>query len=63
MTGNPEVPWSLAWAILVLAAYGQVIESLQRRLVSMPDLQAIEDTSTVLLALDVEHALLALGVR
>jgi hypothetical protein len=58
-------PWSLACAILALAAYGQNTESLQRRLASMPDLLAIEDTSTlalVLLALDVERALLELGV-
>jgi len=58
-------PWSLACAILALAAYGQNTESLQRRLTSMPDLLAIEDTSTlalVLLVLDVERALLELGV-
>jgi len=62
---NLMAPWSLAWAILALAAYGQATESLQRRLASIPDLQAIEDTSTLalsLLALDHERALLDLGV-
>ena len=57
-------PWSLAWAILAMAAYGVDIEPLRRRLASMPDLQAIEDTSTlavILLALDVKRALLDLG--
>ena len=61
-----NAPWSLAWAILALAAYGQDTRSLQRRLASMPDLQAIEDTSTLalaLLALDQERALLDLGVK
>ena len=58
-------PWSLAWTILALAAHGRSSESLQRRLASMPDLQAIEDTSAlalVLLALNHERALLDLGV-
>ena len=57
-------PWSLAWAILAMAAYGVDIEPLRRRLASMPDLHAIEDTSTlavILLALDVKRALLDLG--
>ena len=60
-----KAPWSLAWAILALAAYGRAIESVQRRLASMPDLQAIEDTGTlalVLLALDLGRAFLDLGV-
>jgi hypothetical protein len=58
-------PWSLAWAILALAAYDQDTKSLQQRLAYMPDLQAIEDTSTlalVLLALDPNRALLDLGL-
>jgi hypothetical protein len=62
---NLNAPWSLAWAILALAAYGQDVTTLQRRLTSMPDLLAIEDTSTlalVLLALDHNQALLDLGV-
>ena len=60
-----NAPWSLAWAILALAAYDQDTKSLQHRLACMPDVQAIEDTSTlalVLLALDHERALLDLGV-
>jgi len=51
--------------ILALSAYGQTTESLKRRLACMPDLQAIEDTSTlalVLLALDHERTLLDLRV-
>jgi hypothetical protein len=61
-----NAPWSLAWAILALAAYGQDTRSLQGSLASMPDLQAIEDTSTLalaLLALGQERALLDLGVK
>jgi hypothetical protein len=61
-----NAPWSLAWAILALAAYGQDTKSLQRRLASMHDLQAIEDTSTLalaLLALDQDRALFDLGVK
>jgi len=60
-----DAPWSLAWTILALAAYGQDVTTLQRRLASMPDLLAIGDTSTlalVLLALDHNQALLDLGV-
>jgi hypothetical protein len=53
-----SAPWSLAWAILALAAYGQDTESLERRLASMPDLLTIEDTGT----LDHERALSDLGV-
>jgi hypothetical protein len=61
-----NAPWSLAWAILALAAYDQDTKLLQQRLACMPDLQAIEDTSTLalaLLALDQERALLDLGVK
>ena len=60
-----NAPWSLAWAILALAAYGQDVTSLRRRFASLPDLLAIDDTSTlalVLLALDHNQALLDLGV-
>ena len=59
-------PWSLAWAILALAAYREGTKSLQRRLASMPDLRAIENTNTLalaLLALDQERALFDLGVK
>jgi hypothetical protein len=58
-------PWSLAWAILALAAYGQPIASLSNSLAALPDLSGIEDTSTlalVCLALDYTRALSAFGV-
>jgi len=58
-------PWSLAWAILALAAYRQPIASLSRSLAAHPDLSSIEDTSTlalVCLALDYTRALSAFGV-
>ena len=58
-------PWSLAWAILALAAYRQPIASLSNSLAALPDLSSIEDTSTlalVCLALDYTPALSAFGV-
>jgi hypothetical protein len=58
-------PWSLAWAILALAAHRRPITSLRDALLALPDLFCIEDTSTlalVCLALDHEHALVNLGV-
>ena len=58
-------PWSLAWAVLALAAHGRSIESLLTCLMSIPDLSAIEDTSTlaaVSLALGYHDTLSAFGV-
>ena len=60
-----SVPWSLAWAILALAAYGRPIDSLYSSLVVLPELPNVDDTSTlalVCLALDYQRALPALGV-
>ncbi len=57
-------PWSLAWAILALAAHHRPIALPRRALLALPDLFCIEDTSTlaiVCLALDHEHALANLG--
>src|SRR5256885_1558283 len=48
-------PWSMAWAVLALAAHGRPVEPLLTCLRSLPDLSALEDTSTlavVALALD-----------
>jgi len=58
-------PWSLAWVVLALAAHGMPIEFLLTRLRSLPDLAAIEDTSTVAevsLALGGHDTLSAFGV-
>jgi hypothetical protein len=58
-------PWSLAWVILALAAYGRPIDSLYSSLVALPGLPNVDDTSTlalVCLALDYQRALSALGV-
>ena len=58
-------PWSLAWAILALAAHRRPITLLHRSLVAIPDLSSIEDTSTlavVCLALDRQRTLQAFGV-
>ena len=60
-----SAPWSLAWAILALAAYGRPIDSLYRSLVVLPELPNVDDTSTlalVCLALDYQRALSAFGV-
>src|SRR5579864_4893497 len=58
-------PWSLAWAILAVAAHHRPIISLRNALLALPDLFGIEDNSTlalVYLALDHERALANLGV-
>jgi hypothetical protein len=58
-------PWSLAWAILALAAHRRPTTPLRRALLAVPDLYCIEDTSTlalVCLALDHEQSLSNLGV-
>jgi hypothetical protein len=58
-------PWSLAWAVLALAAHGRSKESLLAHLRSIPDLCAFEDTSTLAvasLALDYHNSLSAFGV-
>jgi len=58
-------PWSLAWAILALAAHRRPTTSLSSSLVALRDLSSIEDTSTlavVCLALDPQRALAAFGV-
>ena len=58
-------PWSLAWAILALAAHGRPTALLRGSLLTFPDLSYLEDTSTlalVCLALDHEHASTKLGV-
>ena len=50
-----SAPWSLAWAILALAAHRRPIASLCSSLAAFPDLSGTEDTSTlalVCLALD-----------
>lgn len=57
--------WSLAWAILALAAHRRPIALLRCALLALPDLFCIEDTSTLALAclaLDHEHVLASLGV-
>ncbi len=58
-------PWSLAWAILALAAHRRPLDSLLACLRSLPDLVALEDTSTlavVCLALDSHDTLSAFRV-
>ena len=58
-------PWSLAWAILALVAYGRSIDSIYSLLAASPDLSSVDDTSTlalVCLALDYQRALSAFGV-
>ena len=59
-------PWSLAWAILALAAHGRPVELLVVCLRSIPDLLAIEDSGTlalVCLSLDYHNTLSAFGVE
>jgi hypothetical protein len=63
---NLTAPWSLAWAILALTAYGRPIDSIYSLLVGNHDFSSADDTSTlslVCLALDHQRALSALGVR
>ena len=58
-------PWSLAWAILGLAAHRRSVSSLVDTLRGFPELDQIEDTSTlalVLLALHCSRGLAAFGV-
>jgi len=58
-------PWSLAWAILALAAHSRPVDSLVVSLRAIPDISAVEDTSTlalVCLALDYRTALRGFGV-
>jgi hypothetical protein len=58
-------PWSLAWAVLALAAHGRQIEPLLSCLGSIPGLPDLEDTSTlavVSLALEYHDTLTAFGV-
>jgi hypothetical protein len=58
-------PWSLAWAILALAAHRRPTASLSSSLAAFPDLSGTEDTSTlalICLALDQQRALEAFGV-
>lgn len=57
--------WSLAWAILALAAHDRPITLLRDALLAFTDLLCIEDTSTLALAclaLDHEQTLTKLGV-
>jgi hypothetical protein len=59
-----KAPWSLAWSALALAAHGHPVESLVQALSSFPDLEQIEDNSTlavVCLALDYQRALVDFG--
>jgi len=58
-------PWSLAWAILALAAHRRPITLLRRALLELTHLFFVEDTSTfalLCLALDHEQALVNFGV-
>ena len=58
-------PWSLAWAILALAAHRRPTTSLSSSPVAFRDLSSLEDTSTLAvacLALDQPRALQAFGV-
>jgi hypothetical protein len=58
-------PWSLAWAILALAAHHRPIALLRNALLALRGPLYIEDTSTlalVCLALDHEQALANLGI-
>jgi hypothetical protein len=60
-----SAPWSLAWAILALAAHRRPIAALSTSLANFPDLSGTEDTSTLALAclaLDQQRALGAFGV-
>ena len=59
-------PWSLAWIILALAAYGRAVGSLITSLTALPDVSGNADTCTlalVCLAGDCRRALAALGVN
>jgi hypothetical protein len=59
-------PWSLAWAILALAAHRRVVGPLMTTLMALPDLSGNDDTCTlalVCLAADYRRALASLGVK
>jgi hypothetical protein len=59
-------PWSLAWAILALAAHGRAVGPLITALMALPELAGNEDTCTlalVCLAADCGRALAAFGVN
>ena len=61
-----SAPWSLAWAILALAAYQRPVDGLQRLLTTLPGLSTVENTGTlalVSLAIDHRRGLSALGVN
>jgi hypothetical protein len=61
-----SAPWSLAWAILALAAYGRPVNLLHESLAAFPDLWKTADTSTLALAclaLDYQSGLSSLGVK
>jgi hypothetical protein len=61
-----SAPWSLAWAILALAAHGRAVGPLITSLLALPDLAGNDDTSTlalVYLAVDYPRALATLGVN
>jgi hypothetical protein len=64
-TQDLRSPWSMAWAVLALAAHGRPTENPLSWLKSFSDLFAIEDTSTlavVCLALDYDSTLSGFGV-
>jgi hypothetical protein len=59
-------PWSLAWAILALAAHGRAVGPLMTTLMTLPDLTGNDDTCTlalVCLAVYCPRALAALGAN
>jgi hypothetical protein len=59
-------PWSLCWAILGLQAQSRPVDQVLTCLRSAPDLNSLEDTTTlslVCVALDHHNTLAALGVR
>lgn len=60
-----SAPRSLAWSVLALAAHYRPVDSLVQTLVRLPDLDQMEDASTLAvtcLALDSERALAQFGV-
>ncbi len=64
-TPTLDAPWSLAWAILALAAHGRAVAALQERLEASRSLTTCEDISTravSCLALDHRRALAAFGI-
>ena len=65
-TSTLTAPWSLAWAVLALAAHGRAVGSLITSLTALPDVSANDDTCTlalVCLAGDCRRALAALGMN